>query len=60
MVTPARRSWSLTVVEETPCSSPIWRRVQPWAYKSAARSMSTSATVTSLDLQETNKGGMRI
>ena len=43
MVTPARRSWALTVVEETPCSSPISRRVQPWAYRSAARFRSTVA-----------------
>jgi hypothetical protein len=38
----ARRSCSLTVVEETPNSVPTWRRVQPWAYKSAARFTSTA------------------
>src|SRR4029434_914222 len=31
-----------------PSSAPIWRRVQPWAYRSAARLTSTRATVASL------------
>jgi hypothetical protein len=42
-VTPARRSCSLTVVGEMPSSALIWRRVRPWAYKSAARLTSTAA-----------------
>jgi hypothetical protein len=31
----------------TPSSAPIWRRVRPWAYKSAARLTIHRATVTS-------------
>jgi hypothetical protein len=46
MVTPALWSRWLTVLQSTLSSAPIWRRVQPWAYKSAARLTSTRATVT--------------
>jgi hypothetical protein len=35
-------SCSLTVVEVTPSSAPIWRRVQPWPYRWAARLTSTA------------------
>jgi len=31
-----------TVLQWTPSSAPIWRSVQPWAYKSAARLTSTA------------------
>ena len=40
---PEQDPWAaVTVVAVTPSSAPIWRRVQPWAYRSAARLTSTA------------------